>query len=335
MQSKTGKERVEVIIKNRLGEILIGRNPRHGAYVFPGGGVDKNETILEAAKREVQEETGKNISNISRLGKDFVYRTPKGEVSSTSFCTGTLQGGPKSKNFGADNDILKDIKFRSKKEVIKLLKSVVRKGYESPAENRIKMLNKLDKRAAANDINFLRGFEDGLRKLRVHGKSNTDQLLKYASMHVNLTKPVYELIKEATNDSYKPLLGAGIGAGIGGAAGYVLTEQEEDKLKNALIGALVGAPIGGLIMSPSNLVKQDTEKKEKKKKEKNLHLSSWKSIKEHMGDEDPKLGWLSKALKYGNFNLGDDVLTTSWKLIGSPINIPINYFFDENRKFNQ
>lgn len=42
-----------------------------GYWNFPGGHVDKNETIIEAARRECEEETGITPQNLTVLGKSF------------------------------------------------------------------------------------------------------------------------------------------------------------------------------------------------------------------------------------------------------------------------
>ncbi len=48
--------RVKVLIINSKNEILLGYS--YGTYQFPGGHLEKNETITECLKREIIEETG-------------------------------------------------------------------------------------------------------------------------------------------------------------------------------------------------------------------------------------------------------------------------------------
>lgn len=60
-----------VIVKD--GAVLLGlRNnqPAKGVYWFPGGRVNKGETLLQAAKRKAEEETGLSIKIVKQLGVD-------------------------------------------------------------------------------------------------------------------------------------------------------------------------------------------------------------------------------------------------------------------------
>ena len=68
--SKAYRKNVGIIVFNNKGEILIGQRydyPKY--YQFPQGGIDKNESPLEAAHRELKEETG-----ISLIG-EAIYVT--------------------------------------------------------------------------------------------------------------------------------------------------------------------------------------------------------------------------------------------------------------------
>lgn len=60
---------VRVILK-RNNEIFLVKHPYDDFWVFPGGGIQKNETAEEAVVREVAEETPYSISEpIVKLGK--------------------------------------------------------------------------------------------------------------------------------------------------------------------------------------------------------------------------------------------------------------------------
>ena len=68
---------VGIILLNDENKVFVGKridNP--GKYwQMPQGGIDKNETFLEAAKRELEEETG--IKIIKELNEWFTYYLPK------------------------------------------------------------------------------------------------------------------------------------------------------------------------------------------------------------------------------------------------------------------
>ena len=68
----------------RDGRVLIvrrGRPPAHGLYTLPGGGVELGETLEEAIKREVREETGLEIAPLELVGfRQAIVRDPEGRV---------------------------------------------------------------------------------------------------------------------------------------------------------------------------------------------------------------------------------------------------------------
>ncbi len=65
---------VEAILKDSRGKVLVlkrSKKNRHykGKWQLPGGKVEKNESPLEAIKREIKEETNCNITSIKPLKK--------------------------------------------------------------------------------------------------------------------------------------------------------------------------------------------------------------------------------------------------------------------------
>lgn len=72
-----------VAVIERNGSILFGRKPENvgpypNTWVLPGGGVDpENETIADALKREIMEETGIKIESATPLGFAEDYEPDK------------------------------------------------------------------------------------------------------------------------------------------------------------------------------------------------------------------------------------------------------------------
>ena len=59
------------------------RDPYRGAWAFPGGFVDLHETLEEAARRELEEETGIRLPRLEQLRAfDGVHRDPRERVIS-------------------------------------------------------------------------------------------------------------------------------------------------------------------------------------------------------------------------------------------------------------
>ena len=71
---------VGIILLNHENNVFVGKridNPKN-SWQMPQGGVDKNEEFLQAAKRELEEETGiKSVKLIKELDGWFKYDLPK------------------------------------------------------------------------------------------------------------------------------------------------------------------------------------------------------------------------------------------------------------------
>ena len=75
---------VRGIIINNNGEVAMIYSRKHHFYKFPGGGIEGNETHLEALAREIKEETGMTLipESVSEFGE--VLKIQKGDESGVS-----------------------------------------------------------------------------------------------------------------------------------------------------------------------------------------------------------------------------------------------------------
>ncbi|MGQ9846055.1 MAG: NUDIX domain-containing protein [Bacteroidales bacterium] len=70
-------------IENKVLLIQRKNNPFKGMWAFPGGFMDINETLIETANRELYEETGIKINELTFFGiYDHPQRDPRGRTIS-------------------------------------------------------------------------------------------------------------------------------------------------------------------------------------------------------------------------------------------------------------
>lgn len=85
---------VDCVIFDPQGRVLLIRrknDPFKGSYALPGGFVDIGETVEAACRREVHEETGLQVDDLTLVGVcSNPDRDPRGHVVSVIFVT-TLQ----------------------------------------------------------------------------------------------------------------------------------------------------------------------------------------------------------------------------------------------------
>lgn len=107
---------VDAIIEMEEGIVLIkrGKEPYKGKLAIPGGFVELGETVEEAARREVKEETGLEFKIEELVG---VYsepsRDPRGHVVSVCFKGRAVGGNLNSATDAASVKVFKDIPWNS------------------------------------------------------------------------------------------------------------------------------------------------------------------------------------------------------------------------------
>ena len=63
-----------------------GGEPYKGCWAFPGGFMDMDETAAQCAMRELQEETGLTVQNVSQIGAySGVDRDPRGRTVTVAY----------------------------------------------------------------------------------------------------------------------------------------------------------------------------------------------------------------------------------------------------------
>ncbi len=106
-----------------------------GHYLLPGGGIENNESGIDAIKREVMEEVGCNIDNIKEIGASNQYRNKSMKHYEVIFYTAKVTG-EKSTPTTTQEDEVKDIElfWFDKEKVFILLKSQIETKDENEYE---------------------------------------------------------------------------------------------------------------------------------------------------------------------------------------------------------
>lgn len=79
LRSFKARPTVKIIIENDKGEIACVSNKMNDFIQLPGGGIEKGESLREAARREAKEEAGSLIKNLhlAYYLEDFRFRNKK------------------------------------------------------------------------------------------------------------------------------------------------------------------------------------------------------------------------------------------------------------------
>lgn len=129
---------VDVVIRHPEGIVLVRRAnpPFRGCFALPGGFVEDDETVEEAARREVLEETGLEVRLVDLVG---VYsgpgRDPRGPTLSVAFLGEVVSGRPTAGSDAAEvhlfpPDKLPDLAFDHERILREALSGDGRKGLE-------------------------------------------------------------------------------------------------------------------------------------------------------------------------------------------------------------
>ena len=68
------RKSARAVLLNDNNEIAVLYVSKDNYYKLPGGGIEKNEEIIEALKREVDEEVGTDLEVIDEIGMIMEYR---------------------------------------------------------------------------------------------------------------------------------------------------------------------------------------------------------------------------------------------------------------------
>lgn len=113
---------VRVIILDRQKRVLMVRQHHEDRdiWMVPGGGIEQNETASEAAVREVEEETGLNIT-VGKLIWHVEEVSEKRGQRFVNFFLADITGGDlalgSDPEFDENSQVLREVKFMSKSEM--------------------------------------------------------------------------------------------------------------------------------------------------------------------------------------------------------------------------
>ncbi len=126
------RKSARVILVNEAGDIALQHLQNYNFYKLPGGGVDADETVVEAAIREVREEVGCGCEIIRPIGMVIEYRE-KYKLLLINYCFEAKVAGPITTPAFEENEIKAGQAniWVAPDEVLGLVKNGERTTYES------------------------------------------------------------------------------------------------------------------------------------------------------------------------------------------------------------
>jgi len=95
----TKRVTVRAVVFDSQGKIALLHSAKGGYHTIPGGGIETNESLEEALRREVKEEVGCSINDIRELGVIEEYRNEQGRHQISYGFMVNLDGDKGESNF--------------------------------------------------------------------------------------------------------------------------------------------------------------------------------------------------------------------------------------------